>query len=507
MNNVVSVRIDKINYSQTLGQLSHDIRKEIPDYLRRDEINKIYIFKDEDRERATPLKFSKNDTSIVDDKYTEINNNLDKVKKDIQDDYKKHHGKKLSHLTKEFITGVITFGVDDALKAIRENELKENLSLTTDEVENINSIDKSKLDKCAYDFLMQFAKQYGSKPIYLVRHDDEKTTHYHFTTTHYNFDTHKTITSNFKYKDIQQIGSNLQDMVANNFQPLDFIRGKKSSKPRQHLKVSQMHQQEQDELLVSNKALLVKNDTYKLELEKKLQENKDLVTQLKVKREEVKNSDLDLINKKEQYEFISQKQTEARTIIKELYSQIKDLRESKKTVEIEQQTLEDNLSSKVDSTLQSNLKKTKDGKTIVSDTSKLKKDILEDLKDISKFDYNSSKEIELQKEVDELNKKLVSTSNELTTTKATLKDTIVTGKELYTNHEELKTKYNNANSEILQLKDDIKQLETMHKFDYQTFKKNRKSLFQKNKEAKEQSKIDKLQSTKVDEVVENDREL
>ena len=94
MNNVVSVRIDKINYTQTLGQLSHDIRKEVPDYLRRDESNKIYFFEDDDSIPKT-IKFSKDDTDISATTNDKIINKIDNIQKDIQEDFKKHRGKKL----------------------------------------------------------------------------------------------------------------------------------------------------------------------------------------------------------------------------------------------------------------------------------------------------------------------------------------------------------------------------------------------------------------------------
>jgi hypothetical protein len=47
MSKVVSVRIEKSNIKKTKNQLAHDIRFKAPSYLRRDDTNKLYFYKND----------------------------------------------------------------------------------------------------------------------------------------------------------------------------------------------------------------------------------------------------------------------------------------------------------------------------------------------------------------------------------------------------------------------------------------------------------------------------
>jgi chromosome segregation ATPase len=288
-------------------------------------------------------------------------------------------------------------------------------------------------------------------------------------------------------------------MVADNFKPLDFVRGKKS-KPntKAHLEVSKMHQKEQEELILANESLSTKNEVYKLQLQTQLQENKNLIDELKLKRKEITSSNLDLTNKKEQYSLISDKQKEARVIIKELQSEIKNLRATKTTIKTEQKNLDEKLALKASATIKANLKRNSDGKIVVTDTKQLKKDIIDNLKEVSNFDYKSTKETQLQSKLDTKDTKINDLGNQLNTSlevltkaKDKIDDLTTSSIELEQNNTKVNKELKDANIGIEirdlalgQLQEDIKDFEKIYKFDYDTFKESRKSLFQIAKEEK-----------------------
>ena len=89
MSKVVSVRIEKSNIKKTKNQLAHDIRFKAPSYLRRDDTNKLYFYKNDN---LTLFKFTKNDSKLsVANNY--LANQLEDMQTKIQDDYKAHHKK------------------------------------------------------------------------------------------------------------------------------------------------------------------------------------------------------------------------------------------------------------------------------------------------------------------------------------------------------------------------------------------------------------------------------
>ncbi len=190
MNNVVAVRIDRFSLKKIKSQLLHYLRVKVPSYLRRDDTNKFYFYQSNNQPPKF-LDFTKDDTQILKSANKTVVAKIDKIKDEIEDDYRKTYKQKLSKLTNHFISGVIVFGVDELKKSIRVSQLINNASLTKEEVDEINSIDKDEMYKCAKNFIDDFNKTYGTKPVYLVAHEDEKTVHFHFTVSHYSFTKHK----------------------------------------------------------------------------------------------------------------------------------------------------------------------------------------------------------------------------------------------------------------------------------------------------------------------------
>ena len=147
MGNFVSVRI---KHNKNTGH-NHDLRLRKNDKFidhSKSHLNQV-IASDHNVENSSNNNFFKN--------------LLNRVKRSIQKLSKDEAGKKWYSNSPNFIQGVITFGV----------EAKETGKLD----------DKEKLDACATDFVNKFREEHDLRAdalIYLTRHEDETTTHYHF---------------------------------------------------------------------------------------------------------------------------------------------------------------------------------------------------------------------------------------------------------------------------------------------------------------------------------------
>ncbi len=193
-----------------------------------DKENEISIYDDEaKKEDPTILEKNKVGQKI----YATQMEIIENIKNDIQEDYKKNsvNNRSLPKQTKYFQEGIIYFGADEEQRASRDIFDEEIEGLTDDEVNFIRNQDNNKMNEAAKDFIKEFEKVNGCKVLYLIKHDDEKTPHYHFTFTNYNFDNHKSFNSAMKRADISQRNSRMQDLAGQCFenQGLDFHRGKK----------------------------------------------------------------------------------------------------------------------------------------------------------------------------------------------------------------------------------------------------------------------------------------
>lgn len=168
-------------------QIHHDLRMTIPHYVDKSRLNKnaYYSFIEEIQTKSGLEKFIK------------------KEWKKIEEDFKKHNQRKLRKDTGVIIEGIITFSRDARDFVNNEENWKE-------------------LDLRALEFVKYLANKWNTKAVYLARHSDETTTHYHFAIMNYDYKNHRTIRANLKKKDT----SLLQDEVANFFKDLGFKRGK-----------------------------------------------------------------------------------------------------------------------------------------------------------------------------------------------------------------------------------------------------------------------------------------
>ncbi|WEJ61881.1 hypothetical protein [Thiomicrorhabdus lithotrophica] len=77
-----------------------------------------------------------------------------------------------------------------------------------------NSLDREKMDACAKEYVKTLCDRHGIELLYLIRHEDETTPHYHFLTTNYNPATKHTIRldRNLLRKEQDKIGESFSSM-------------------------------------------------------------------------------------------------------------------------------------------------------------------------------------------------------------------------------------------------------------------------------------------------------
>jgi hypothetical protein len=135
MAGVVSVRVQGVKGVKAGGQVSHDSRKgQVPGYV------------DKERSHENKVLLGSFDSLKV------------KCQEQVQR-YREFSHKEMRKDANLFIAGVITFD--------REAKMQ---------------VDSSPPDAQAKDFVESFCRKYKTEPVYLVRHSDESTVHYHFMT-------------------------------------------------------------------------------------------------------------------------------------------------------------------------------------------------------------------------------------------------------------------------------------------------------------------------------------
>jgi len=345
---IVSTRIKSYNIRKFAYHIKHDLRENIPEYVDRERVskNRYILFQDiENRENVKDW--------------------ILKEWEFIQEDFKKHNNRKLRKDTGVIIEGIITFS-------------KESRDF-------VNESNWNELDKRALEFIKTLEKEWNTKAVYLVRHSDEYTTHYHFAVMNYNYKTHQTIRAKLKKKDT----SELQDKVANAFQDLGFVRGKHLAKrieeegefanTRNWGSIFSIHKKllhEMAELQDKEKELLEKIDKYErlvLKKEQQLEELEEKLRQRELQCEEKLKKGQRTLEKylkrlekaKKEYGEIIQLKNQLKQVLKELdrvKNENKSLKEENKLLK---QKLEKS-KEEIDK-LKSELGKDKDSRTEESD--------------------------------------------------------------------------------------------------------------------------------------------
>ncbi len=264
---IVSTRIKSYNKKKYIYHVHHDLRKSIPSYVDKDRLNKnrVYSFVDSDVEEFIEREWFK-----------------------VRADFLEHNNRQLRSDTGIIIEGIITFS-------------KESRDFVN------NDQNWEELDKRAIEFVKNLEQIWNSKAIYVVRHSDETTTHYHYALMNYDYKNHRTIRARLKKKDTSQ----LQDIVADVFSDLGFKRGKHLAQRIQEGdentwnwgNVAQIHQRmlEEIELMRKEKEEL-ENDISKYEelARKKKEKMQNIQEELEKKRreKEIIDEEIEEIEKK-----------------------------------------------------------------------------------------------------------------------------------------------------------------------------------------------------------------
>ena len=134
MAGMVSVRIQKLTLKQAMGQARHDSREKTQDYVNAGRTGENLL-----------ILGSMNTSSLR----GMVNNAVAR--------YSAHHKRAWRKDSNHIVSGIITFS-----KEARDN------------------VNNAPPDAQAERFICALGDQYKAMPVYLVRHADETTTHYHF---------------------------------------------------------------------------------------------------------------------------------------------------------------------------------------------------------------------------------------------------------------------------------------------------------------------------------------
>jgi len=233
-SNYVQVRFESKKYEDSINMILHNTRKIKPSYLRKNlahnrENNVVYI------DKIIKLDSKEKITEVNDFLKQQLKNELEVVLKTKNFREKKHA------ITQDC---VIT------------------LSNSINDMYQSSQISSQKLNTLFYDTYVQLQKELGLEGLYFAVHYDEKTPHAHCSFK--NYYNGRSISNTLK-KDF----SKAQDIAGAVWGVIGFGRGvKKEITHSKHLKIVQMHQEEEKNL----KREIRKLELYKSIVERDLQE-------------------------------------------------------------------------------------------------------------------------------------------------------------------------------------------------------------------------------------------
>lgn len=247
MPNYVSVRAEAITKGDAKKSASHDIRLRAPVYLRDDPNATMIIFRTQDKGGNGQIT-SDVARSRPEDARRALYDHIDALDREQRERNEAHKTKRGGkRLQNTFIRGIITFSPDG--------------------VANVKPAD---LDKAAFKTLREICERQNVKPVYIVKHLDEKTPHYHFLTEGCDLDNGKSRSCELGRRACRE----MQDIAGRHFGALGFMRGQsKSLTGAEHMTVKQLHAQEREEQIAQLDALhssveAVKNDLADLHAER-----------------------------------------------------------------------------------------------------------------------------------------------------------------------------------------------------------------------------------------------
>lgn len=275
--NYVSTRIATMTATKAMAQANHDTRARKPSYLEKDPDAMITTWRrvDDSWERYTTKRAES--TALK---------GLLKANAKWQDDlYCAKHGRKRHPNAKPFLSGIITF---------------------TDP----SQVSPDELRAAAERYVWILAETYGTVPLYMAEHRDEKTPHFHFVIPNIDDDG-----MSIRRKINRAECRAMQDLVAETFAPLGFVRGESVDLPRRHYSVREGHRREMKELEAMRGA------------------HDDIVTELAVVRDRVEELRADVERLTQEKKAVEQelnvRKTERKMIVRETQRLVVDAEERK----------------------------------------------------------------------------------------------------------------------------------------------------------------------------------
>ena len=177
MAGMVSVRIQKLTIKEAMGQARHDSREKTQDYVNAGRTGENLL-----------ILGSMNTSSLR----GMVNNAVAR--------YSAHHKRAWRKDSNHIVSGIITFS-----KEARDN------------------VNNAPPDAQAERFICALGDQYKAMPVYLVRHADETTTHYHFQFLNLCEDDMRPLSVKLGRKQL----SELQDLAGRCFEDVGLGRGKR----------------------------------------------------------------------------------------------------------------------------------------------------------------------------------------------------------------------------------------------------------------------------------------
>lgn len=262
----LNVRMMTLNSKKRKYEINHDFRIDYSRHIKNDNLNYLYI-QNKDKNVKSDIKSYKYDKTDKNKNYKmlkEINPKIEELEKLHQTLYKKNYGRTMQKdKVNSFNSGVLTFPAD------MENDLSGE------------KFNQQEFIKMGIKTIQNMCKEFNLELIYITRHFDETTPHFHFVTSNFNVETGEIFKRN------AENGKKLQDLTTYEFGKYGFERG--TSKEITGLKSSQ---NEIDKLKNQIKNLTTDN--------KKLKKSNDELTtknaELKTKNTELEDQNQKLLN-------------------------------------------------------------------------------------------------------------------------------------------------------------------------------------------------------------------
>lgn len=209
--NYVCVRVKPLKLNRAIAQAIHDTRKKVPGYIRTSEPkSKVFRF------AVVDSKITCSESTNAAE-YEHLKSDL-KALKQYQDVlHEKIKKRKRKSDANDFISGILVFSDPSA---VSETELRNQ----------------------AMRYLAKISQRYGVLPVYLIEHQDELKTHFHFLLPNLDREA-KAISNRIDKTEC----SKLQDLAGETFADLGFSRGENTpadETPRKHYTVLEGHKRE-----------------------------------------------------------------------------------------------------------------------------------------------------------------------------------------------------------------------------------------------------------------------